>query len=139
MAAVPNPGANMAAAVEAEYANFRDLQEQMAKDKSDLQTLLGQQNENEMVKQELEYLDDSSNVYKLVGPVLMKNDLDDAKMTVSKRLEFINGEISKLEKKVSTKEKKATEIAQKVQEMQGAMQQAAVAAAQQAAAAAQSS
>mmetsp|Transcript_27961 Transcript_27961/g.39318 ORF Transcript_27961/g.39318 Transcript_27961/m.39318 type:complete len:140 (-) Transcript_27961:40-459(-) len=132
-ATAANPGANMAAAVEAEYAKFRDLQELMAKDKNDLQTLIGQQNENEMVKQELELLDDSSNVYKLVGPVLMKNELDDAKQTVSKRLEFINGEISKLEKNIKTKEKKGTEIAQKVQEMQGAMQKAAVAAAQQAA------
>ena len=32
-------------------------------------------------------------VYKQVGPVLMKNDLDEAKDTVEKRLEFISGEM----------------------------------------------
>ena len=46
-----------------------------------------------MVKQELDLLDDQSTVYKMVGPVLMKNDLDDAKQTVEKRLEYISGEL----------------------------------------------
>ena len=32
-------------------------------------------------------------VYKQVGPVLMKNDLHEAKDTVEKRLEFISGEM----------------------------------------------
>lgn len=128
-----NPGAHMAAQVDAEIAKFRELQEEMSKAKSDLQTLMGQQNENVMVSQELELLGDSSTVYKLVGPVLMKNDLDDAKQTVSKRLEFITGEKQKLEKSIQEKEKKGDEIAKKVQEIQGAMQQAAVIAAQAAA------
>jgi prefoldin beta subunit len=38
-------------------------------------------------------LDDSSTIYKQVGPVLMKNDLDDAKQTVEQRLELISGEL----------------------------------------------
>lgn len=32
-------------------------------------------------------------VYKQVGPVLMKNDLDEARETIEKRLEFITGEM----------------------------------------------
>lgn len=128
-----NPGAGMAAAVDVEVAKFRELQDEMAKSKGDLQTLMGQQNENEMVKQELDLLGDSSKIFKMVGPVLMKNDLDDAKQTVGKRLEFINGEIKKLETSIATKEEKAAEIARKVQQIQGQMQQAAVAAAQTAA------
>ena len=32
-------------------------------------------------------------VYKQVGPVLLKNDLDEAKETVDKRIEFISGEM----------------------------------------------
>jgi prefoldin beta subunit len=126
-----NPGANMAAAVEAEIAIFRGLQEEIGKMRGDIQTLLGQQNENEMVKQELELLDDSASttVYKLVGPVLMKNELDDAKQTVEKRLEFIGGERKKLELALAAKEEKARKAATKVQELQGAMQRAAVEAA----------
>ena len=42
----------------------------------------------------LDLLDeDSATVFKMVGPVLMKNDVDDAKQTVDKRLEYITGEL----------------------------------------------
>jgi prefoldin beta subunit len=121
-----NMGANMAAAVDAELAKFRSLQEEMAEKHQTLQQLLAQQNENEMVQQELLLLKDDDRVYKMVGPVLLKNDLDDAKLTVSKRLEFINGEIKKVENSIQELEKKANEVAKKANEMQGLMQQAAV-------------
>lgn len=119
-------GANMAAAVDAELAKFRSLQEEMAEKHQTLQQLLAQQNENEMVQQELLLLKDEDRVYKMVGPVLLKNDLDDAKLTVSKRLEFINGEIKKVENSIQELERKASEVAKKANEMQGLMQQAAV-------------
>ncbi len=119
-------GASMAAAVDAELAKFRSLQEEMAEKHQMLQQLLAQQNENEMVQQELLLLKDGDQVYKMVGPVLLKNDLDDAKLTVSKRLEFIMGERSKVEKGMKELEKEASEVAKKANEMQGLMQQAAV-------------
>ena len=43
--------------------------------------------------QELSLLDPDANVFKKVGPVLMKVDYDDALQTVQKRLEFISGEV----------------------------------------------
>lgn len=43
--------------------------------------------------QELDLLDSTNAVYKLIGPVLVKQDLDEAKSTVAKRLEYINGEM----------------------------------------------
>ena len=43
--------------------------------------------------QELGLLDAQNIVYKLIGPVLVKQDLDEAKATVAKRLEYINGEM----------------------------------------------
>lgn len=43
--------------------------------------------------QELCLLDDDTSVYKMVGPVLMSQPVDDAKSTVEKRLEFIGGEL----------------------------------------------
>ena len=73
-------------------------------------------------------------IFKQVGPVLMKNDLSEAKDTVEKRLEFITGEIKKVESSIQTKEIKTQELAQKIQEMQMAMQRAAVEAAKAAAA-----
>jgi prefoldin beta subunit len=57
------------------------------------QTYAQQANENDMVKKELDLLDDEAKVYKLVGPVLLKQDVDEAKTNVNKRLEFINKEL----------------------------------------------
>ena len=52
--------------------------------------------------QELDLLENANIVYKLIGPVLVKQDLDEAKATVTKRLEYINGEMwVTLEKKLS--------------------------------------
>eukprot|EP00978_Attheya_sp_CCMP212_P036282 scaffold163203_cov53-Attheya_sp.AAC.7 len=124
-----NPGARMAAAVDADVALYRSIQEDVQKLRSDQQTLMGQLNENEMVKQELDLLDDSSTIYKQVGPVLMKNDLDDAKQTVEQRLELISGELKKVEKTVNEKQAKGQEIGERIQKMQSLMQQAAAQAA----------
>lgn len=43
--------------------------------------------------QELDLLDGEAKVYKLIGPVLLKQDVDEAKANVNKRLEFINNEL----------------------------------------------
>jgi|AntAceMinimDraft_5_1070358.scaffolds.fasta_scaffold06758_5 hypothetical protein len=42
--------------------------------------------------QELEKLEEDANVFKLIGPVLIKQDLVEAKSNVGKRLEFITNE-----------------------------------------------
>jgi prefoldin beta subunit len=129
--ATTNPGGAMAAEIDKEVANFREVQEQLQKVRNDLQIVLGQLTENEMVQQELDLLDGSSNVYKMVGPVLIRNSLEDAKDTVNKRIEFITTEKNRLETKAKEFEKKMNEISTKVQQMQGALQQATVAAVQE--------
>ena len=53
-------------------------------------------NENDMVLQEFKMLADGANVYKLVGPILAKQDLSECKSNVSKRIEFIDKEIARL-------------------------------------------
>lgn len=88
-----NPGDQMAAAADSQVKLFRQIQEEVQKMRNDQQLLMQQQSENEMVKQELSLLDDSSQVYKMIGPVLMKNDTEDAKQTVDQRLELITGEL----------------------------------------------
>jgi chaperonin cofactor prefoldin len=88
-----NPGTQLAAAVDSRVAQYRKLQEEIQKLETDRQLLMQQQNENEMVKQELALLDGSSQVYKMVGPILLKNDTEDAKQTVNQRLELITGEL----------------------------------------------
>ena len=123
----------MAAAkeIDDEIANFRDIQEQLQRVRNDLQLVMSQLTENEMVKQELALLDSSTNVYKMVGPVLIKNSLEDANETVSKRLEFINGEKKRLEEKAKELETRGNAIASKVQQMQSKLQQATAAAVQE--------
>ncbi len=46
-----------------------------------------------VILQELELLDDDANVYKLIGPVLVKQDLAEAKANVNKRLDYITAEL----------------------------------------------
>jgi len=43
--------------------------------------------------QEFNSLADDANIYKLVGPVLLKQDASEAKSTVDGRLEYIGGEM----------------------------------------------
>jgi prefoldin beta subunit len=57
---------------------FREMQEEVQKLHSDMQTLQGQETENEMVLQELDLLSEDSSVYKMIGPVLIKQDNEDS-------------------------------------------------------------
>jgi prefoldin beta subunit len=134
-----NPGTILASAVDAEVANFRDLQESLQKLRNDYQVILGQMTENEMVQDEMKLLNndgdddndgDSAVIYKMIGPVLIRQTLDDAKQTVSKRLEFIQQERDKVMKNILAKEKSATELATKIQQMQSTLQETTVRAVQ---------
>lgn len=64
--------------------------EKMEQNKQKLDTQL---RENEMVKKELDLVDADSTVYKLLGPTLMKQDTDEARGTVAKRIEYLAGEM----------------------------------------------
>jgi prefoldin beta subunit len=92
---------------------------------------LSQETENALVEQELNLIDSSTNIFKMVGPVLIKHSLEDAKDTVSKRLEFIQGEKKRLESKISELEERGKAKARNIQQMQASLQQATVTAVQQ--------
>jgi len=68
------------------------LQKDLSRSLGTRQQFAQQHSENSMVFKELEKLDDDANVYKLVGSVLIKHDLVEAKGNVTKRLEFIQNE-----------------------------------------------
>jgi prefoldin beta subunit len=120
-----------AAEIDDEIASFRDVQEQLQRVRNDLQLVMSQMTENEMVQEELGLIDTSTNIYKMVGPVLIKNSLDDARDTVSKRLEFITAEKKRLEDKETELIERGMAISKKVQQMQATLQQATVAAVQE--------
>ena len=52
-----------------------------------------QLNENKAVKQELDLLKSGNEVFKLIGPVLIKQDQEEAKQNVEKRIEYITAEL----------------------------------------------
>merc|ERR1711957_695581 len=96
---------------------------------------MAQRNENDLVKQELDICGQEVSdggeavIFKQVGPVLIRNDLEEARETIEKRLEFITGEIRKAESNISSKEEQSQQLASKIQDMQASMQKAAVEAA----------
>jgi prefoldin beta subunit len=118
-----NPGNVLASAIDAEVAKFRELQEELQKLQEDLQVVMGQQAENDMVLQEMGFLKPDDTVYKQIGPVLLKQSLEESKDTVKKRLEFINGEKKRLETKIESVQTKGSELATKIQKMQATLQQ----------------
>jgi len=81
--------------------------------------------ENELVLKELELLNDGANVYKLIGPVLVKQDLAEAKANVKKRIEYISAELKRmdralkdLEDKQNSKKESIFKLQQRIQAVQ---------------------
>lgn len=118
-----NPGRILASAVDEEISKFRACQEELQRIRQDLSTVMGQETENEMVAMELDVLKDEDKVFKQLGPVLMRQDLEEAKGTVSKRLEFIRSEKKRLEQKANETEERGNALAVKIQKMQAGLQQ----------------
>ena len=74
------------------------------------QKLESQQAENKAVQKEFKTLSTDSNIYKLVGPVLLKQDRDDAGRTVDGRLEYIEKEIKRVEGTIREKQEKSEKM-----------------------------
>eukprot|EP00873_Tetraselmis_striata_P012535 jgi/Tetstr1/432799/TSEL_022151.t1 len=84
-------------------------------------TFMTQQGENEMVMRELELLEEDAAVYKMIGPVLVKQDLVEAKANVGKRLEYIKGELGRLDIALKSLRKKQSDKQAQLQKMQERM------------------
>mmetsp|Transcript_14602 Transcript_14602/g.59602 ORF Transcript_14602/g.59602 Transcript_14602/m.59602 type:complete len:123 (+) Transcript_14602:339-707(+) len=76
------------------------LQKELSGAQGNRRQFAQQHSENSMVLKELEQLDDSSSVYKLIGSVLIKQGLLEARGNVTKRLEFIQDETDRLDKNI---------------------------------------
>ncbi|KAJ6138566.1 Prefoldin [Penicillium samsonianum] len=87
------------------------------------QKLESQQQENEGVQTEFAYLDDESNIYKLVGPVLLKQDKTEAIMAVNGRLEFIEKEIKRIEAEIDATQEKSEKMRSELIQLQSQAQQ----------------
>jgi prefoldin beta subunit len=59
-------------------------------------------------------LGENDPVYKLIGPILMKVDLNESQENVNKRLQFIEGEITKLDNQIAEKQGAQTTLGEEV-------------------------
>ncbi|KIY66187.1 Prefoldin [Cylindrobasidium torrendii FP15055 ss-10] len=82
-----------------------------------------QQAENETVKAEFQKLKPENAIYKLIGPVLVKQEQSEAKTNVDTRLSFITSEIKRVEGQIKEVESKAEEKKAEIIATQTALQQ----------------
>ncbi|CAK6974162.1 prefoldin subunit 6 [Scomber scombrus] len=110
--------------LKAEVEKYSQMQKDVSKSMASRQKLETQLTENNIVKEEMDLLDSTNTVYKLIGPVLVKQDLDEAKATVAKRLEYINGEIQRYETLLKDMEKKSDQHREVLSSLQQEFQKA---------------
>ncbi len=98
---------------------INDNRSKMNKQTDLLRQLSSQKAENESVKREFEILKPDGVIWKLVGPIMVKQDREDAKANVEKRIEYIDADINKAEEAIKSLEEtfevKRTEL-MKIQE-----------------------
>ncbi|KAI5479991.1 prefoldin subunit 6 [Pseudohyphozyma bogoriensis] len=102
---------------------YQKLQDDFTKAVESRQRLDAQKSENESVKKEFETLTSGNKVYKLVGPVLLRQENDEAKANVANRLELINGEIKRVETQINDITKKLEEKKMELVHIQTQIQQ----------------
>ncbi|KAK6544175.1 hypothetical protein TWF694_000882 [Orbilia ellipsospora] len=95
---------------------YTDLQKKLQEVIEARQRLDAQLSENKAVQKEFASLDSDANIYKLIGPTLIKQEKSEAIMNVDKRLDFIEKEIKRIEGQITEfseiSEKKKGEIMQ---------------------------
>ncbi|RDW67986.1 hypothetical protein BP5796_07227 [Coleophoma crateriformis] len=104
---------------------YTSLQQELQTNVASRQKLESQQQENKGVQKEFKSLDDDANIYKLVGPVLLKQDKTEAVLAVDGRLEFIDNEIKRVEKQIKEIEEKTDKVRMEIMQIQSESQAAA--------------
>nr|SVE89680.1 EOG090X0MQF [Daphnia sinensis]SVE90307.1 EOG090X0MQF [Daphnia sinensis]SVE92187.1 EOG090X0MQF [Daphnia sinensis] len=115
-----------------EVEKFKAIQKEYQTVISSRQQLDSQLTENNGVKEELSLLESDANVFKLIGPVLVKQDLEEARQNVNKRIDYITAETKRLEKTIEDLDKKQDTQREALGKLQQQLQQAQVKAAMKA-------
>ena len=68
--------------------------------------------------QELELLEEDARVFKLIGPVLVKQELLEVKTNVSKRIEYIKNDMTRLEKNLKKKQDEIDGVRAQISKLQ---------------------
>ncbi|EDX11145.1 probable prefoldin subunit 6 [Drosophila simulans] len=79
--------------MQAEIEAYQNLQKSCVKMVKQRAMLESQLNENKCVLDELNLLGPDNKVYKLFGPVLVKQELEESRQNVGKRMEYISKEL----------------------------------------------
>ncbi len=96
----------------------QSIEKEQSKIRVSINDFENKKNENNIVKAELDLLDDEDVVYKLIGPILVQQETSDAKIQVNSRIEMINKEMHKLEKNYQTNSKNMETNRQKIADIQ---------------------
>jgi len=112
----------LAAKYEIEINEFKVLEKEFSKLATTRNQYATQLNENEMVFRELDLSAEDAEIHKLIGPALVKQSREEALSNVKKRIDFINGEIKRLDNSVKDLQKKIELKKQRVTELQSALQ-----------------
>ncbi|XP_053658586.1 probable prefoldin subunit 6 [Anopheles marshallii] len=102
----------------AELKNFQDSIKEYAKLMQTHQQLDGQYIENKSILEELQMLKPTNTVYKLYGPVLVKQDLEESKQNVGKRIEYISKELTRSAEHIIQLEQKQDKYRANLQKLQ---------------------
>ncbi|KAJ5075096.1 prefoldin subunit 6 [Anaeramoeba ignava] len=100
--------------MEQSLEEFRDLQKKInkyAQNQFEFETKI---NETKLVQDELKLLDDDSKIFKLIGPVLVEQSLEESQTNISKRLEFLTKEMDNLTNLIKETEQKMQDIQKKI-------------------------
>uniref|UniRef100_A0A1I7YWS1 Probable prefoldin subunit 6 n=1 Tax=Steinernema glaseri TaxID=37863 RepID=A0A1I7YWS1_9BILA len=114
---------NLKAKFEADVEKMKKTEKDREKTIGIRQQLEGQLTENNLVKAEFDLLEDDANVFKLIGPVLVKQDLTEARQNVQKRLDYIGTEIKRVENMISDHDKQIKEQTEALTKSQAVLKQ----------------
>ncbi|KAL3081891.1 hypothetical protein niasHT_037069 [Heterodera trifolii] len=109
--------------LEAEFEKLRNLEKDRSKCMTNRRQLESQLTENSMVKEEFDRLKSDAGVFKLIGPVLVKQNLEEAKQNVAKRIDYIRTEIERIESLLGDLEKNIEAQKESVERMRDTFRQ----------------
>merc|ERR1712173_210776 len=102
---IPRPDQKHLEVFQNSYKQLNEIQGEIAKHTQARQQLEAQLIENTTVEREVALCDRSAVMYKQVGPILVKQEYDEVKMNVKKRVDYIKKEMDRHEKQIEDKKK----------------------------------
>lgn len=87
-----------------------------------LNQLNSQVQENETVKKEFDLLESDATIYKIIGPVLVKQEKAEAMENVKRRIEFLKGNVKRSENQIKEVEQKQSKKRDEIMKLQANFQ-----------------